>query len=217
MSNFVVAQGYLGVGKTLGATLWALDYQQRSGCALYSNFGIKGSKPFTHIDDFKKIAMEESSILVLDEAHMDLDARSFSSNHVKFFTQVSYYLRKLRCTVVMTSPSFNDLDSRIRGVTNLVLNVAKDKERFYYDVWDIQSNRYLKTLRIKRENAYMFADEYFNTNNMVVPVQMPSKREDWTEFLDELKFIAESYHTERKETPLAVPNDSMGTNLVLTA
>lgn len=200
--NFVAVQGFLGVGKTLGATLFALDYQQRSGCALYSNFGINGSKPFSSVEDFKKIAMEESSILVLDEAHMDLDARSFSSNHVKFFTQLSYYLRKLRCTLIMTTPSFSDLDSRIRGVTNLVLNVAKDRKYFYYDVWDYQSHKYLKTLKISRVNAYNLSDYYFNTNNMVVPVQMVSKREDWTEYLEDLKSIAESYH-QRTLSPLA--------------
>lgn len=201
--NFMVAQGYLGAGKTLGAVIFALDYQQRSNCALYSNFGLKGAKPFTSINDFKEIAKEQSSILVLDEAHMDLDARSFSTNHVKFFTQIAYYLRKLRCTLIMTSPSFNDLDSRIRGITNIVLNVTKDTNYFYYDVWDIQSENFIRTTKIKKTNAFKIGDMYFDTNNMVTPIEILNTRTDWTDFLEELKNIAETYHIERLDTHTA--------------
>lgn len=200
--NFMICEGFLGAGKTLGAVIFAMNYVQKSGCAIYSNFGLVGSKPFTHLDDFKKVALEESSILVLDESHMDFDARSFSSNHVKFMSQTSYYLRKLRCTVIMTSPNFADIDSRIRSITNILLRVSKDKNNFYYDVIDIQSERYLKTIKIKRENAYMIGDLYFDTNKMVVPLEMPENRLSYDAFLEELKIVAESYHIERKGAAL---------------
>lgn len=192
--NFMIFEGFLGSGKTLGASIFAKYYQERSGCVLYSNYGLKDSKPFRSLEDFKEIAKEKSSILVLDEAHMDLDARSFSSNHVKFFTQVSYYLRKLRCTLIMTSPSFSDLDSRIRNITNIYVSVTKDYSSFKYEMYDIQSKKYLKTMKINQADAFRVADRIFDTASMVTPVEIPAKKDDFTEFLNELKIISESYY-----------------------
>lgn len=192
--NFMVFQGFLGSGKTLGATIFAKIYQEKSGCALYSNCGIAGSKPFTSITDFKSIATESSSILVLDEAHVDLNAREFNSNHVKFFTQVSYFLRKMRCTLIITSPSFDDLDSRIRGVTNILATVSKDKNYFHYDLYDIQSDRYLRGMRVNKERAFAIASDLYDTAAMVTPVSIPASKSDYVDFLSELKAISENYH-----------------------
>lgn len=192
--NFMVFSGYLGSGKTLGASIYAKHYAQQSGCALYSNCGLLGAKPFTNINDFKKIAAEQSSILLLDEAHMDLDARSFSSNHVKFFTQVSYYLRKLRCTMIITSPSFSDLDSRIRSITNVLGFVTKDNEYFRYELWDVQSRKFIQNMKVKKENAFMIADTLYDTNSMVTPIEIPKNKDDFKEFLDELKQISEQFY-----------------------
>lgn len=199
--NFMVFQGYLGSGKTLGATIFAKFFQEESGCALYSNCGIFDSKPFTSLDDFKKIAQESSSILVLDEAHMDLDARSFNSNHVKFFTQISYYLRKLRCTLIITSPSFDDLDSRIRGVTNILATVTKSRDYFTYTLYDIQSERYLKNYKINKSQALSIASQLYDTRAMVTPIAIPESKQGYNEFLEELKFIAENYHVMKEGEP----------------
>lgn len=202
--NFMVFQGYLGSGKTLGATIFSKFFQEESGCALYSNCGIADSKPFTSLDDFKKIAQESSSILVLDEAHMDLDARSFNSNHVKFFTQISYYLRKLRCTLIITSPSFDDLDSRIRGVTNILATVTKSRDYFTYTLYDIQSERYLKNYKINKSQALSIASQLYDTAAMVTPIAIPESKQGYNEFLEELKFIAENYHVMKEGEPTLV-------------
>lgn len=195
--NFFVFEGFLGAGKTLGASIYAKLYQERSGCTLYSNYGLIGSKPFTSLSDFKDIAVQDSSILVLDEAHIDLDARSFSTNHVKYFTQLSYYLRKLRCTLILTSPSFADLDSRIRRITNVLSFVTNDSRNFYYELYDIQSNKYLRTMQIKKEDAFRVADQIFDTTSMVVPVEIPSKKEEFNILLDEIKTLSDNYYMDR--------------------
>lgn len=194
--NVFVFTGFLGSGKTLGAVLYAKKYQALSGCALYSNIGIEGAKPFHSIETFKEIAKESSSILLLDEAHMDLDARSFNTNHVKFFTQLSYYLRKLRCTLFITSPNFGDLDSRIRGITNILAIVSKSKDRFYYDMYDIQSDKYLRRYEMLQEMAFYVAENVYDTYAMVTPVTVPDKKEGFLSFLDELKTISEQYYHE---------------------
>lgn len=204
--NFFVFTGFLGSGKTLGAAIYAKHYSQMSGCALYSNCGLLGAKPFTSIEDFKLIAQEKSSILLLDEAHMDLDARSFSSNHVKFFTQLSYYLRKLRCTLIITTPSFGDLDTRIRNITNVLAFVNKDTKYFRYELWDIQSRRFIKNMKIKKENAFKIASTLFDTNSMVTPIEISKNKEDFKEFLEQLKYISETYYKSGEQSAEPVGN-----------
>ncbi len=125
--NVMVFEGFLGSGKTFGMSLFAKYYQEKMTVHCTVITVLIGSKPFVNLDTFHDIAKEESSILNLDEGHIDLDARSFSSNSVKFFSQLSYYLRKLRCTLFITAPSFDDLDSRIRGITNVLVRVSNDK------------------------------------------------------------------------------------------
>ncbi|MEB9514642.1 hypothetical protein P4I89_35705 [Bacillus cereus] len=198
--NVMVFEGFLGSGKTLGMTLFAHHFKQKSNCVLYSNYGVVGSKPFTEIEHFKNIAQEESSILNFDEAHIDLDARSFSSNSVKFFSQVSYYLRKLRCTLFIASPSFDDLDARIRGITNVLVKVSSDKKYFYYTMYDIQSKRYLKRMRISKKKAFVVGSKIYDTSAMVSPVKVPEKRQDFMEFLEALKSTAEEYGRQYKHS-----------------
>jgi hypothetical protein len=198
--NVMVFEGYLGSGKTLGMSLFAYHFKLMSNCVLYSNYGVVGSKSFTSIENFKDIAQEKSTILCLDEAHIDLDARSFSSNSVKFFSQVSYYLRKLRCTLFIASPSFEDLDSRIRGITNVLVKVSNDKNYYYYTMYDIQSKRFLKRMRIRKQKAYKIGSQIYDTEAMVSPVKVPEKRQAFMEFLEALKTTAEEYGRQYKHS-----------------
>lgn len=196
--NVIGVEGYLGAGKTLGATLIGKAYQQRSGCALYSNYGVTGSKPFASMDDFYEIAKEDSSILLLDEAHIDLDARSFNTNSVKFFSQVSYYLRKLRCTLIFTSPNFDDIDSRIRGITNMLIQIEPSSDRFIYHMWDYQSGKLFKTKSILKEDAFMIAPTLFDTYSIVTQVEVPETRKDFKEYLERLNQFHTEYHLSLK-------------------
>ncbi|WP_249727358.1 hypothetical protein [Bacillus paralicheniformis] len=138
--------------------------------------------------------------MYLDEAHIDLDARSFSSNSVKFFSQVSYYLRKLRCTFVIASPSFADLDSRIGGITNVLVKVSNDKNYYYYTMYDIKYKRFLKRMRIRKQKAYKIGSQLYDTEAMVSPVKVPEKRQDFMEFLEALKTTAEEYGRQYKHS-----------------
>lgn len=196
--NVIVFEGRLGAGKTLGATLFAKYYQQRSNCALYTNYGVQGSKHFSSLDDFFQIAQEDSSILIIDEAHIDLDSRSFSSNHVKFFSQVSYYLRKLRCTMIITSPMFEDLDSRIRGVTNMLVQIDSLRDRFVYHCYDPSSGHHFQSLQIMKTDAFMLAPHLFDTYSMVTPIDVPDNRQGFKDYLESLNDFHTNYHKEKR-------------------
>jgi hypothetical protein len=206
--NLAIIDGYLGAGKTLAMTLLSLYFQEQSGCALYSNYGIKGAKEFSHYEDFLLIADEPSSIVCLDEAHTDLDSRNFNTNAVKFFTHLIFYLRKLRCTLMLATPSIENLDSRVRAIANLYIHVTKNKSYFLYDFYDLQSGKYLKQYRIKQIDAFVCASMAFDTFNMVLPVTFPEDRKEFTSFLSVLKeksneFYLQLDEAERMQTPSA--------------
>lgn len=198
MPNFIVFEGKLGAGKTLGAVLYANHLKARApSSVMYSNFDMKGAKPISDLDTFLEIAMNPSSIVVLDEAHVDLDARSFSTNHVKFLTAITFYLRKIRCTLILTSPMFDNLDSRIRNITNAVCYVSSDKNYFYYPFYDPVSSQYLGIKKARKERV--FKANLYDTNSIVSQLQVPAKREDFDRYLDELKQVSLDYYFKQKQ------------------
>lgn len=195
--NLIFFEGQMGNGKTLGMSIIAKDWAQRSGATLYSNFGLKGSKPFNSFEDFLDVAQQPSSIICLDEIHNDIDARDFNTNAVKYFSHIVFYLRKMRCILMMTSPLFDNIESRVRGVTNVLVSVQKDSEYYYYPFYDTQTDRFLKQKKIKKELAHMAAAQIFDTYAMVTPLEYPEKRDLFKELLSELKSTNQHY-LERK-------------------
>lgn len=125
--------------------------------------------------------------LCLDEAHIDLSSRDFNTNNVKFFTNIVFYLRKLRCTLVMTSPLIENIDSRVRNVTNLYCPVRNDRNYFYYPFYDYQLEKYLKTKRIRKIDAFKISEQIFDTYSMVTPLEYPSSRQEFIDLLEQLK------------------------------
>ena len=199
MSNFIVFDGQLGSGKTLGAVLFANYLKAKSpDTVLYSNFDMTGAKSFTSLDDFYEVAMNPSSIIVLDEAHVDLDSRSFNTNHVKFLTSTSFYLRKIRATLIMTSPLFENLDARIRTITNILVLVSKDKTHFYYEMYDPTNFRHLRTKKVRQQLAFNL--NLYDTNSIVSPLEMPEKKPDFDKFLFELKRLSLDYYNNEQAT-----------------
>jgi len=197
MSNFIVFDGQLGSGKTLGAVVFANYLKSKSpNTVLYSNFGMKNAKEFTSLRHFLEVAGNPSSIIVLDEAHVDLDARSFNSNHVKFITATSFYLRKIRATLILTSPLFENLDSRIRAITNVLCLVSKDKSYFYYEMYDPTSNKHLGTKKIRKQKAFHL--NLYDTNAIVTQLDVPAKKEEFDKFLFELKQTTMNYYKKDK-------------------
>jgi hypothetical protein len=185
----------MGNGKTLGMVLFAKMYQQKTGCTLYSNFGVKSSKPFTSFKNFLKIAKEPSSILLLDECHVDIDSRNSLSNASKYWSHIAFFLRKMRCTLMLTTPLFSNVDSRFREITYVYVPVRKDKNYFYYPIVDYQEDKILKTMKMKKkENAIKLVNEVFDTHSMVTPLEYPANKAEFDSLLVDLKKTNDSYY-----------------------
>src|SRR6478735_1770324 len=177
--NVVIIDGVMGAGKTLCMSILAKRWQEMSGCTLYSNYGLIGSKPLTKFEDFIDVASQPSSIVCLDESHMDLSSRDFNTNSVKFFTNLVFYLRKVRCTLLLTSPLFENIDSRVRQVTNVWVHASKTKTHFVYDFYDVQLMNFIKSQKMNIEVASMIGSKIYDTYAMVTPLEYPTKREDF--------------------------------------
>lgn len=192
--------GRMGEGKTLGMSLLAQHFRQKSGCTLYSNYGLAGSRPFTTFEDFLDVAKQPSSIICLDEIHTDLDSRSGNTNVSKYFTHMIFYLRKLRCTMMFASPLISNVEYRVRGVMNVYCHVSKTKNKFRYEMWDMQSEEYLKTITVNQQKVFGIADQIYDTTKMVVPMDFPSTKEEYNKIINLLKDYSDQYYINGQAT-----------------
>lgn len=190
----MIFDGYMGSGKTLGMSIMARYFQERSGCSLYSNYGLIGGEQFDHYTKFLSLTEKPSSIVCLDEAHIDLDARNSTTNVSKYFTHLIFYLRKLRTTIFLATPSVENLDSRVRAVANVYCHVEKKKTKFSYHMFDLQSSRFLKTISISKPKAFQIAPSIYDTYKMVSPMIFPEKKEEYHAFINELKQLNDQYY-----------------------
>lgn len=193
MSNLIMFDGRMGSGKTVGMSIQALNYQARSGCTLFSNYGLTGSVPFTSFDDFKKVAVQPSSIICLDESHMDLSNRDFNMNSVKFFVNMVFFLRKMRCTLMMTSPLFENIDSKVRAVTNYYIHVSQSNGFLNYYYYDVEQSRFLRHDRLSMLKVKEVGEHIFDTYEMVTPLDYPKTRDEFLTVMNEVKALNKAY------------------------
>jgi hypothetical protein len=189
----------MGTGKTLGMSLLAQHFRQQSGCTLWSNYGLANARLFTNFEQFLEVAQQPSSIICLDEVHTDLDSRSGNTNTSKYLTHMLYYLRKIRATIFYATPDISSVDVRVRSVTNVYCRVSKNKRKFKYEMWDLQSVRYLRTLMIDKEKVFAIADQIYDTHKMVVPMEFPEKKEEYLQLINMLKNISDQYYVRQAQ------------------
>ncbi|MGW9441003.1 hypothetical protein [Streptomyces sp. NPDC055607] len=190
----MIFDGVMGAGKTLGMSIMAQHFRQKSNCVLYSNYGLKNSLLFNNFQTFTEVAKQRSSIICLDEAHNDIDSRSATTNAAKYFSHMAFYLRKMRTTLFLSSPSIMNLDSRVRGVTQIYCSVEKRKDRFLYHMYDWQSERFLRTYRIMQDKAFGLAPLIYDTHKMVMPMEFPQKKEEFESIIQLLKETNDDYY-----------------------
>lgn len=191
--NLIMFDGVMGAGKTLGMSLKALHWQSKTNCTLFSNYGLKGSIPFTSFEDFKNVAVQPSSIICLDESHIDISNRDFNTNSVKFFVNMVFFLRKLRCTLMMTSPLFENIDSKVRAVTNVYIHVKRSGDYMFYDYYDVQNEKYVKTEMLNLTKISPYLEDVYDTYEMVIPLEYPKTRDEYLNIFKEVKALNKNY------------------------
>lgn len=192
-----VFQGNLGEGKTFGMGVLALYFAAKARKAginvdLYANYGLKGAKPLSSYRDFYNVARSEASIVLLDEAHVNLDARLFHKGSNIYMTQFFFYLRKLNASLFMTTPSIRNLDSRMRLLTNILVDCHKTGAGFQYDIYDYQGERLLRRKFLPKALAEeIFKAGMYDTHTIVRAVEFPQNERQFSKFLDRIEAIKE--------------------------
>lgn len=201
-----VFAGNLGEGKTFGMSVMAQYYAARARRAglpveLFANYGLRGAHPLTSYKDFYKVAASPASICLLDEAHVNLDARLFHKGSNIYMTQFFFYLRKLGASLFMTTPNIRNLDSRIRLLTNVLVECHKVGGGFSYDIWDFQSLRLLRRKFLPKYRVQeIFGAGLYDTNAIIRAVSFPSSEREFDAFLDRIVQIRDGQRDKADDT-----------------
>lgn len=106
--------GGLGSGKTLIASMLATSEAAR-GRPVWANYALVCA---TVLRSWDELVQLESGVVVLDEAHVEIDSRAFANNiqATSFLLQT----RKLGLDLVYTTQGFDQVDKRLRTITDLL-------------------------------------------------------------------------------------------------
>jgi hypothetical protein len=113
-----IVTGVLGSGKTLYSASFALGLALASRMPLYSNIRIYHPlyRPLLSVEQFANITR---AVVLLDEAHRNLDARLWSQN--KMIADAVLYNRKRMKHTVYTTPSYGNLEKRLRDICPVLI------------------------------------------------------------------------------------------------
>ncbi|MGG5253522.1 ATPase [Neobacillus sp. SM06] len=202
MAHHFFIQGPLGAGKTFIMSLLAHHWKDRvlkqgGNVQLFSNYGLKDSRPMTHYTDWYEVAAAQGSICCWDEAQMSFSNRKWSKYGATLATEVMMYTRKMQSVQMYCSPSINNVDSRIRQIVEVLINVRKIGDKgFSLHFTDWQTGEFMHKQFIPMYKAkQVFKLNLYDTFNMVQGFPLPSTEKQGEQFFEKLEQI----HNEARE------------------
>lgn len=114
-----IVTGILGSGKTLYSVSFALGLALASRMPLYSNIEVHHPlyRPLVSVEQFAHI---RGAVVLMDEAHRNLDARLWSQN--KVIADAVLYNRKRMKHCIYTTPNYGNLEKRLRSVVPVLVH-----------------------------------------------------------------------------------------------
>jgi hypothetical protein len=92
----------------------------------------------------------------------------------------------------MTTPNIRNLDSRMRQLTNILVDCHKIAGGFMYEIYDFQSERLLRKKFLPRYIAeQIFATGMYDSHAIIRAVNFPSNERAFERFLDTIVEIRE--------------------------
>ncbi|WP_232700224.1 ATPase [Brevibacillus daliensis] len=216
--HFMGIQGYLGAGKTTAASTLAHLFRNKviakgHDVEIFSNYGLRGSKRMNKPDDWLSVAQAHGSIIVWDESQEQFDGREFSSGERAFSTRLLNYGRKMATVQIFIAPNYSDLDTRLRRLTEVLVNVSEvgnkgiRLEFFDYTAGNKQNNlgRFLHQQFIPARKVKQIHNlNLFNTFRLVSGFPMPKTPRAQDEFM---KRLEEVHNAKLRELGLPVDDD----------
>lgn len=196
MAHHFFIQGPLGAGKTFMMSLLAHHWknkvlQQGGNVKLFSNYGLKDSYPMTHYSDWYEVAKAQGSICCWDEAQMAFSNRKWSKYGATVATEIMMFTRKMKSVQMYCSPSINNVDSRIRQIVEVLVNVRKiGNKGFTLHFTDWQTGEFMHKQFFPMWKAEkIFKINLYDTFNMVQGFPLPATEKQGTEFFEGLEKI----------------------------
>lgn len=115
----IAVVGELGAGKTLSMTylVWRNWYYKKK--KIYSNYKLY-SIPFTYVNSLQDFEQIHDGVFAGDELWSWADSRLSQKARNRFISTILLKSRKRGLTVMYTTQSFDQIDKRIRKVTDFV-------------------------------------------------------------------------------------------------
>lgn len=196
MAHHFFIQGPLGSGKTflmsLLATYWKERVERNGGnIALFSNYGLKDSEPLDNYEDWYKVAEAQGSIVCWDESQMAFSNRKWSKYGQGIATEVMMFTRKMQSVQFYCSPSIHNVDSRIRQIVEVLIDVRKiGKKGFSLRFTDYQTGEFMMKQFIPMWKANkIFKLNLYDTHEMVQGFPLPATERQGEEFFATLQSI----------------------------
>lgn len=187
-------QGGYGTGKTLTSVVKAHQWAASTGAKLFANFPLRDAYLFDHYTDWYSVADVHGSIIIFDESQTNFDSRNWGSNGQTIMTQVMNYVRKLNALLIFVLPSYQNVDTRIRQMTGILVDCQKSRSGTIYNyVYDFQKkefgdrgqliNRWTLTKAAQKD---VHALQLYSTHSMVhkFPTPPPNKVDAFFKELD---------------------------------
>lgn len=215
MPHTIAIEGALGAGKTTMACIMAQLYKGQveklgGSIELFSNFDMRGATPMDDYKDWYKVAAARGSICIWDEAHRVVDSRQALKHENILTSHLLTYARKMASIQIFVSPSINNLDTRVRQLTEVLIRVRKiGNKGISFDYFDYQAqsfgpygkklnSRFISASRIKRIHKL----NLFDSHSMVGGFPLPKTERETAAFLAELEAI----HNKARFTRV-IPNE----------
>lgn len=186
--------GGFGQGKSTTAVIKATQWAAQSGCKLFANFPMRGAYLFDDYTDWYRVADVHGSIIIFDESQSNFDGRQWGGEANITLTQIFNYVRKMNCIFIFVLPSYDNIDSRIRQKTDILINCVKTPGgtifNFVYDYTDKAFGEYGRLLNRwilpPASQRKVYALDLFDTNSMIHRFPMPTGKKNVESFFKEL-------------------------------
>lgn len=196
MAHHFFIQGPLGAGKTFIMSLLAHHWKEkvmRQGgkIELFSNYGLKDSYPMSHYTDWYKVAEAQGSIVCWDESQRAFSNRNWSKYGQTVATDTMMFTRKMKSVQIYCSPSIANVDSRIRQIVEVLINVRKIGDKgFTLHFTDFQTGEFMHKQFLPMFKAKkIFNMNLYDTFAMVQGFPLPSTEKQGNEFFETLERI----------------------------
>lgn len=194
MAFVIGITGGFGNGKSTTAVIKSQQWALKSGAKLFANFPMKNAYLFDSYEDWYRIADVHGSIVVFDESQRNFDGRQWGGEGNIILSQIFNYVRKMNCLFIFVLPSYDNIDTRIRQMTDILIVCNKTQHgTIFNSIYDYQDKNYgelgrnLNTwvLPVSSQKK-IYGLNLFDTNSMIQRFPMPKGAKNCEEFFAEL-------------------------------